>query len=123
MDRTPGVPVVVTRKTHEAMVKAFKKLNFTDGWIKETLLVFDKSIKQAAEKYPDRLYIANTTRWFDEPDEVMKGVYDFLGLEWNSDYLTMEAYNSKSLPASVQAKPFKKELKNSNKISELIDIN
>jgi len=73
----------------------------------------DESIKKAAEKYPDRLHIANTTLWYDEPDKVMKGVYDFLGLEWKSEYLTMEAFNSKHVPGSVQAKPFNKQLQNS----------
>ena len=113
MDRTPGIPVVVTRKTDEAMVRSLKKRNFTDAWIERSIFEFDRSIKQAAAKYPDRLYIANTTLWYDEPDKVMKGVYDFLGLEWKSEYLTMEAFNSKTVPGSVQAVPFQKRLQNS----------
>ena len=113
MDRTPGVPVVVTRKTDEAMVRALKKRNFTDAWIERSISVLDESIKKAAEKYPDRLHVANTTLWYEEPDKVMKGVYDFLGLEWKSEYLTMEAFNSKTVPGSVQAVPFEKRLQNS----------
>jgi hypothetical protein len=106
MDETPGVPVVIAQKTIASLVASYKKRGFTPERIQAKISTLSARIDEAMEKYPGRIYIANTTKWFEEPDEVMGGVFNFLGLEWRSEYLSIDAINSKRIPGSVSSMPF-----------------
>jgi hypothetical protein len=106
MDRTPGVPVVVAQKSDKDLWRSWRKRNFTDDRIELEILLRKRPLEEAMNKYPGRIHIANTSRWFENPNEVLKDVYDFLGLEWHEEYLTMEALNANKLPGSVQSKAF-----------------
>ena len=108
MDRTPGIPVIVTRKTDEETVNALKKRNKSDREIEIKIKSNKRHLEDAINKYPDRIHIANTSNWFEDPDDVMGEVYNFLGLEWHSEYLNMEAFNAKRPPGSVLSKAFEK---------------
>ena len=66
-------------------------------------------LEKAMTKYPERIYVANTTRWHEDPDEVMTGVFNFLGLDWRTDYLNMDAINAKRASGSVKTAPFSKK--------------
>lgn len=106
MDQTPGVPVVIAQKSLPSLVASYKKRGYSDSRIQLKILRLTATINEAMEKFPGRIHIANTTRWYEEPDEVMEGVFDFLGLEWRSEYLTMDVLNSKRIPGSVTSRPF-----------------
>lgn len=106
MDQTPGVPVVIAEKSLSLQIASYKKRGIPDEEINSKVSRLSNAIDEAMKKYPGRIHIANTTRWHEYPDEVMGGVFDFLGLEWRSEYLTMNALNSKRIPGSVFSKPF-----------------
>jgi len=119
MDRTPGIPVVIAQKNHEALIKTYKKRNFSDQRIEGEMRLRKKPLEAALKKYPDRIHIANTTRWYEDPDEVMEGVFNFLGLEWRSEYLTMAALNAKRVSGSVMSKAFDTKKGTSKEVSSL----
>jgi len=106
MDRTPGVPVVVAKKTDSDLRWSWKKRNYTDDRIDWELAMREKSLEDAIKKYPGRVHVANTSRWYEDPNEVLQGVYDFLDLEWHEEYLNMKALNTIKVPGSVQSIPF-----------------
>lgn len=70
--------------------------------------VSKEMLGKAKAKYPERIYEVNTTRWHEDPDEIMTGVFKFLGLEWQTQYLTMEVINAKRAAGSVRTVPFSK---------------
>lgn len=106
MDQTPGIPVVIAQKSLSSQIASYKQRGMTDDEINSKISGLSNTIDEAMKKYPGRIYIANTTRWHEYPNEVMGGVFDFLGLEWRSEYLSMNALNSKRVPGSVFSKPF-----------------
>jgi len=101
MDRTPGVPVIITVRSAEKMYAMYKKKGHHDGWIKSKLRQNNENLEKAMRKYPERIHLADTTRWDVEPNEVMEDVFRFLGLEWSPEYLTMNAVNAKRIPGSI----------------------
>jgi hypothetical protein len=109
MDETPGVPVVVTTKSKEFMYESYRKRGYTEEFIDAQIHNSEHQIEKALKKYPGRVKVVDTTHWFEEPDEVMSGVFDFLGLEWKSEYLDMKALNSKRVPGAIVSKPFFKD--------------
>jgi len=120
MDRTPGVPVVVAKKTEHDLRYSWKKRNYTDDRIDWEIAVREKSLGDAIKKYPSRVHIANTSHWYENPNEVLRGVYDFLGLEWREEYLSMKALNGNKIPGSVQSEPFNMSASHRAEISSLI---
>ena len=106
MDRTPGVPVVITTRTEEKLITSYKKRGYSDKYIQAKVRLNSMELEQATNKYPDRIYLADTTRWTEEPNKVMEGVFDFLGLEWRPEYLTMNALNAKRIPESIVSKAY-----------------
>jgi hypothetical protein len=110
MDRTPGIPVVVTQKNDADMAKALEKRYANDPKtmfeVKRLVQNNREQLKLAQEKYPGRIHIANTSDWHDKPNEIMEGVFDFLGLKWKPEYLTMDAVNAKRVQGSVKTAPF-----------------
>jgi len=105
MDRSPGVPVVVTTRTAVKMTQSFKKRGYSDEWIEAKIQRAEKNLAAAISKYPDRIHMADTTLWTTAPNEVMEGVFNFLGLDWRPEYLTMNALNTKRIPGSIISKP------------------
>ncbi len=112
MDRAPGVPVVVTKRSRERLIQSLKKRGISDERIAKKLKTYEKNLEEAMKKYPDRIYAVDTTSWAEEPNKILKGVYDFLGLQWRPEYLSMQALNAKRIPGSIVSKPFdlKKQL-------------
>jgi len=106
MDRSPGVPVIVTMRTKEKLYQSYKGRGYSDKYIETKMTRIEKNLEAAMSKYPERIYLADTTNWTKKPNMVLQGVFDFLGLEWRSEYLTMEALNFKRVPGSVVSKPF-----------------
>jgi len=100
MDRSPGVPVVVTEKSFNDQKKSLKKRGEKIKVIKQIIEIKNESLRQAREKYPDRLHVVDMTALYLDPHTVMGQVFDFLGLKWQPKYLTMEAFNSKLPPGS-----------------------
>lgn len=124
MDRTPGVPIVVTQMTEEDTRKALdKRYSNNPDLMARVLRQIQKNeeqLKLSLAKYPDRIHITNTSRWYEDPDEVLQSTYDFLGIEWKSEYLTMDAVNAKRVPGSVKTVPFTKE--RNSKISVVYQV-
>jgi hypothetical protein len=89
-----------------ALRASYKKRGYTQDWIQAKISTLTIDINKAVEKYPGRIHIANTTKRYKAPDEMMGGVFDFLGLEWRSEYFTMDALNSKRIPGIVFSMPF-----------------
>jgi len=106
MEKTPGIPVVITNKEESQMWASYKKRGYADDFINSKIRHAKKQIEAAMKKFPGRIKIVDTTSWLENPNEIMEDVYDFLGLEWNPEYLNMKALNSKRLPGSVVSKPF-----------------
>ena len=84
------------------MTKSLKKRGYSDEYITEKLKLVKMNLKEATSKYPDRVYLADTTKWTVEPSKIMEGVYRFLGLEWNIEYLLMDAVNAKRVPGEIK---------------------
>ena len=84
------------------MTKSLKKRGYSDEYITEKLKLVKMNLKEATSKYPDRVYLADTTKWTVEPSKIMEGVYRFLGLEWNPEYLLMDAVNVKRVPGEIE---------------------
>lgn len=106
MDRTPGVPVVATQKSHADQVMSLMKRKHSILKAEGRATQADANLRAALEKYPDRLFIVNMTTFYLDIHTVMGQVFDFLNLTWQPEYLTMEALNSKSMPGARQTLPF-----------------
>merc|ERR1711937_313432 len=106
MDETPGVPVIVTTKSMDHLYESYRKRGYSDHFIEVKISIAEQQIKMATEKYPGRVKVVDTSYWLEKPDEVMFDVFDFLGLEWKSEYLTMKALNVKRVAGSIISKPF-----------------
>ena len=109
MDITPGIPVVVSTKEKSHLIKSWRKRGIPDFKIEQSINSAERAIEAAMKKYPDRLKLVNTTGWAEKPDEILGDVYDFLGKEWKSEYLNMNALNIKRTLGSVMSIPFLKE--------------
>jgi hypothetical protein len=101
MAQAPGVPVVVIvkdRYSHrQSYMRGHKNPNNPQG-IKTHNNIYDRGIKAlgvAKSLYPDRIKVVQYETLIERPNEVMKDVYDFVGLDWDPRYLNMEALNKK----------------------------
>lgn len=106
MDRTPGVPVVVTQKSRADQVKSLMKRRFNADSAKNWTAQAERGVRMAQEKYPDRLHVVNMTTFYLDTNVVMEKVFRFLGLSWRPEYLTMNALNSKSSKGARDTLPF-----------------
>jgi len=106
MDRTPGVPVVVTQKNHADQVKSLRKRRHNPRKAEQIAVLAELGLRTAQEKFPDRLHIVNMTAFYLDTHVVMGDLFRFLGLNWQPEYLTMDALNSKSPKGSRQTLPF-----------------
>ena len=95
MKRTPGVPFVVTQKDDDAIRSSFRKRNESTRTIETKLRVFHSELHKAQRHFSDRLFVMNYTAFTERPDEIMTQVFSFLGLQWDSSYLTNNEFNQK----------------------------
>ena len=109
MKETPGIPVIVTNRDQEHLRMSYRKRGYSDHFIDTQMKIAGEQIDLATKRYPGRIKIVDTTQWLTKPNEIMEDVFDFLGLQWNPEYLNMNALNLKRLPGSVVSKPFKTE--------------
>lgn len=105
MDRTPGVPVLVTQKNREEQLASFRRHG---GESEETEKIFQRRTETAAnqlakalEKYPDRIHVINTTALALNPDPLMEAAFAFLGLQWKPEYKTLEDLKVKTNQAPL----------------------
>jgi hypothetical protein len=112
MDRSPGVPVVVSVKSDEdqlrSWTKRYKKPDQTS--LLERLQKAKQGLQRALDKYPGRIHVVNTTELYKDPNKAMDQVYDFLGLQWNPEFLSLKHFNIKGKTVGFpQVQPFDAE--------------
>jgi len=98
MDRSPGVPVLVTLKPREKQIESWLKRLGPDQRVAAENR-FDAAMRgldEAKSKYPGRILVVNETELMKSPDRVMTSVFRFLGLRWHEEYKTMRAFNAKA---------------------------
>jgi hypothetical protein len=95
MQRTPGVPVVVTQKEDESVIRSLKKRGAKEFDIKRRLANFHREIKLCKSNFPEHIYVLNHTTFTTHPNKIMTELFAFLGLIWDPSYLTNEALNQK----------------------------
>jgi hypothetical protein len=95
MSRSPGVPVIVIMKEYEAVKESWKKRNPSNVLPEEFYNRTWKTIRKSQKRYPDRIMIVHYDEFNANHDKVMQGVFDFLGMQWDSTYLTMAPLNAK----------------------------
>jgi hypothetical protein len=116
MDRTPNVPVVIMRKDEADQIRSIVKYMMRPGSSRAgypirkmrrlAKLAMKKGrlgMERAIAKYGSsgRILVVNSTQLYADPNGVMNSVFDFLGLRWRSEYLTMDALNTKRLLVGV----------------------
>ena len=87
LKKTPGVPVIVTKKDYTKLKVSWGRRNST-----LTREFYDKTfdnVCEMMEKYSNRIIIVNEEELMSDPDTVMTRVFQHVGLEWKSDYLRM----------------------------------
>ena len=100
MDRTQGVPVIVTKKTPKEQIASWRKRSDMPEFdVQATIKLVRKvnrMIVQAQAKYPGRIHVVNSTELMLHPDAVMEAAFDFLGLQWKPEYKTLDAFRAKN---------------------------
>lgn len=100
--KTPNVPVIV-------LVKLFEKQK--ESWARRgnvlTKEFYDEvfqNVEYVQQKYPNRIMLVQYDELMADPNTVMNTVFEFIGLEWHSDYLTMTGVKKKFIkyPPRVQ---------------------
>jgi len=111
MQRTPGVPVIVTQKEDDAVIRSLQKRGAKKVDIQRRLINFHRELTLCQSNFPERLYVLNHTTLTTSPNTVMTELFAFLGLLWDPSYLTNAALNQKgkllgrpSIPAFDQAR-------------------
>ena len=75
MDCMPGVPVVVTQKTHEEQIKLWQKWGLNNVTaIKKKIGEVDQIFTKAGDKYPDQIFVINYMELVENTDAVIDGV-------------------------------------------------
>jgi hypothetical protein len=87
LEKTPGVPVIVTKKGYDDLEKSWRMRNdtMTRKFYNET---FD-NVYRMMEEYPGRILIVHEEEMMRDPDVVMTGVFEHVGLVWKTEYLRM----------------------------------
>lgn len=102
LDKTPGVPVVVTQKNYETLQKSWnrRKGNLTREFYDETF----NNVWKMKEKYPNRILLIHEEDLMEHPDAVMTDVFNHVGLDWKTEYLQMEGLLKKFSNDTATAK-------------------
>ncbi|KAL7563674.1 hypothetical protein ACA910_004077 [Epithemia clementina (nom. ined.)] len=116
MTRAPQVPVVVVERDVEELVKAWGKRGSTRNTTMRHRKRYERSLRAAQVKYPNRIFVLNMTRVYQEPGVAMREVFGFLKLTWKDSYLSMDDYNQK-IPSVYQVPPFLSQYQMSTEIA------
>ncbi len=96
MDRTPKVPVIVTRKSDEAVMDSYvNKHGWDVEFVERQLGMFKRELAFCQEKYPDRIHVVNHTEMLEDVNVAMSKVFTFLGLQWVESYASLEGLREK----------------------------
>jgi hypothetical protein len=95
MQRTPGVPVIVTKKEDEAVRHSLQKRGASNSEIERRLSNFHRELDLCRTNFPERLFVLDHTEFTRYPNKVMTDLFAFLGLKWDPSYLSNEALNKK----------------------------
>uniref|UniRef100_A0A7S1V0H6 Uncharacterized protein n=1 Tax=Grammatophora oceanica TaxID=210454 RepID=A0A7S1V0H6_9STRA len=97
MARSPGVPVIITRKTDEDQMQSFlSRSPESVAKFRKRLTQVTDTIDKAKHMYPGRIHEVDMDEFASDLDGTMTKVFDFLGLEWVPEYSDMESYKVKS---------------------------
>ncbi len=93
LKRTPGVPVIVTKKNYEKLKESWDRRNSTPPKPYTSFQNFYhatfNNVCKMMDKYPNRIIIIQEEELMSNPNTVMKLVFDHVGLVWKSEYLNM----------------------------------
>ena len=95
MQRTPKVPVIITQKDDESVIRSLRRRGAGEVDIAQRLTIFHHQLELSKKHFPERLFIMNQTAFTEDPDAVMVDLFKFLGLRWDTSYLTNDAFNQK----------------------------
>ncbi|KAJ8601616.1 hypothetical protein CTAYLR_007254 [Chrysophaeum taylorii] len=102
MRRSPGVPVVVIRKTKDELLRSWNNRAASGQKVPRDplnlLSLAGAELAEALETFPDRILTIQFGDLISNPNATMHRVFDFLGLEWKYEYVKLEAYNAKFAP-------------------------
>ncbi len=84
--KTPGVPIIVVKKPYEKMRTRKTKEYYN--------LVYD-NVNDLKKKFPKRIFMIHYDELMEDPNKVMEGAFEFLGLPWKQDYLKMTGLKQK----------------------------
>merc|ERR1712107_619483 len=82
MQRTPGVPVIVTKKEDKAVRHSLRKRGASHSEIERRLLNFHRELDLCRTNFPERLFVLDHTEFTRYPNKVMTDLFVFLGLKW-----------------------------------------
>ena len=97
MQRTPKVPVIVTQKDDTSVIRSLQKRGASKLNIEQRLTDFHRELELSKKHFPERIFIMNHTAFTEDPDGVMAELFKFLGLQWDTSYLTNDAFNQKGI--------------------------
>jgi len=79
------VPIVVVKKPYKSLKKSWARENHT---LRSYNMTYN-NVQRMIRKYPNRIMVVNTEDLVLNVESVMQEVFEFIGLEWRSDYLKM----------------------------------
>jgi len=103
--KAPDVPVIVTIKSRDDLIASWTSRNQTVQGAQGAYSKAMVALRRAQERFPDRIWVVNHTLFQQQPDVEMQKVFDFLHLDWDPAYKTMEAFNAKSKPLGMPMEP------------------
>jgi hypothetical protein len=106
MQRTPGIPFVVTQNYDDSIRRSFAKRNVAMQDIEKRLRDFHRELELARKHFPDRLFVMKDyTAFTEKANGTMEKVYAFLGLLWDPAYLTNDKFIRKGKLIGRPASP------------------
>ena len=100
MEKTPGVPVILLHKNEDEIIRSYQKRGE-----KPNLEKYREQLEICQRDFPERLHVLNYTAMAEDPNKIMTDAFDFLGLQWNPDYLTNQALSEKGRPFGAGKEP------------------
>ena len=100
MTKTPGVPVILLHKNEDEIIRSYQKRGE-----KPNLEKYREQLEICQRDFPERLHVLNYTAMAEDPNKIMTDAFDFLGLQWNPEYLTNQALSEKGRPFGAGQAP------------------
>lgn len=87
LKKTPGVPIIVVKKDYDDQRESWSRRrgNLTREFYNKTF----ENVREMERHYPGRIVTIREEDLMTNPDDVMRGVFRHIGLEWKSEYLNM----------------------------------